>query len=65
MTSVLLSNGYRYNKDMDRYEKIEDNKEMFVKQCNKYVQIVKVINKDNMQLMNTINIKDNDIIKYL
>lgn len=65
MTSTLLSNGYKYNENMDRYEKIEDNKEMFVKKCNKYVQIVRVINKDNIQLMNTINIKDNDITKYL
>lgn len=65
MTSILLSNGYRYNKNTERYEKIEDNKETFIKKCNKYVQIVKVINKDNIQLMNTINIKDNDITKYL
>ena len=65
MKNILLSNGYKYNKNMDRYEKVEDNKEIFIKQCNKYVQIVRVINKDNIQLMNTINIKDNDITKYL
>ena len=65
MSNMLLANGYKYNSKIKRYEKIKENKEMYISMYNKYVQITKIINKNDIKLINTINIDRNDIKKYL
>lgn len=65
MADVLLSSGYKYNEEIKRYEKIKENKEIYIDISSKYVQVIKVINKNNIKLVNTININRNDIEEYL
>lgn len=65
MSNMLLANGYKYNSKIKRYEKIKENKEMYISMYSKYVQITKIINKNDIKLINTINIDRNDIKRYL
>ena len=65
MADILLSSEYKYNEEIKRYEKIKENKEIYIDICSKYVQVIKVINKNNIKLVNTININRNDIEEYL
>ncbi len=65
MSNMLLANGYKYNSEIKRYEKIKENKEMYINMYSKYVQITKIINKNDIKLINTINIDRNDIKRYL
>lgn len=65
MADVLLSSGYKYNERTKRYEKIKENKEIYIDIYSKYVQVIKVINKNDIKLVNTININRNDIEEYL
>ena len=65
MLDALLLNGYKYNEKVKRYEKIKGNKEMYFDIYGEHVQVIKVINKNNIKLVNTINICRNDIKEYL
>ena len=65
MADILLSSGYKYNERTKRYEKIKENKEIYIDIYSKYVQVIKVINKNDIKLVNTININRNDIEGYL
>lgn len=65
MSNMLLANGYKYNSEIKRYEKIKENKEMYISMYSKYVQITKIINKKDIKLINTINIDRNNIKRYL
>lgn len=65
MSNMLLANGYKYNSKIKRYEKIKENKEMYISMYSKYAQITKIINKNDIKLINTINIDRNDIKRYL
>lgn len=65
MLDMLLLNGYKYNEKIKRYEKIKGNKEMYFDIYGEHVQVIKVINKNDIKLVNTISICRDNIEEYL